>query len=172
MELLPNEKFIWRGQPKTGWRLKTGDKVRLPVMIAFTLFSVYWTLQATAYATPPNLWLMGVPFILFGVYASLLRYWIEAKERQHTRYAVTNRHVIIHRAWPMQRVTRIPLDDIDYVFIDEAADGSGDIVFGLPIKQMLPFLPQRPRPTRFSPCFEGIPQVKQVYGLIHGAQKK
>lgn len=170
-ELMPNERLIWSGQPRSGWRLKPGDKMRLPVSALFTLFAIYWTWQATTFTTPPNLWVMGVPFIFFGLYVLIGRYWVEAQQRKYSSYGLTNQRVIIVCEWPFRRVISIAIKDIDHVFMDETAEGIGSIVFGMSIKTSTPFLPQRPKPKRFAPSFEAIPKVKQVYALIQNMQK-
>jgi hypothetical protein len=170
-ELMSNERLLWGGQPRPGWRLKPGDKMRLPVSVLFTLFVIYWTWQATTFTTPPNLWVMGVPFIFFGLYVSVGRYWIEAQQRNYTSYGITNQRVIIVCEWPFRRVTSILIHDIDHIFMDENTHNIGSIIFGMNVKTSTPFLPQRPKPKRFTPSFEAIPNVKQVYALIQSLQK-
>lgn len=169
--LKPNEKLLWQGKPKPGWALKTGDSVRLPLMMLFTGFAVFWTIQATQFTTPPNLWLFGIPFILFGVYFCVIRYWVEKQQRQHTHYALTNKQVLIACTWRRNQITAVAHRDIHHVFLFEKPNGDGTLIFGGKPSTITPFLPQRIRPNRFMPAFERIENVRAVLKHLQGLGK-
>ena len=92
-ELETGERILWAGQPRQGLRFSLFDLYAVPFGLFFFGFAVVWTVMA--YRGFPLFALFGVPFLLVGTYVAFGRFFVEARQRAKTYYAVTNRRMIV-----------------------------------------------------------------------------
>ncbi|MFL5620883.1 MAG: PH domain-containing protein [Gemmatimonadaceae bacterium] len=114
--------------------------------------------------------LWGVPFILIGFYITIGRFWIDARRRARTTYAVTSDRVIINSGLFTPTSKSLNLRTLSDVTLQERPDGTGTITFGpvAPFAAMYagmswPGMPQLS-------AFEMIPDARRVYAVIREAQ--
>lgn len=115
--------------------------------------------------------LWGIPFVLVGLYIIAGRFWIDARRRSRTRYAVTSDRAIITSGLFSSTVQSIDLRSLRDLSVDERADGTGTLYLGA-----------RQPWSRYgngfafngvaqTPAFEGIPEARRVYNIIREAQQ-
>jgi hypothetical protein len=148
----PGETLLWTGAPATGLRV-TPRGLAISLGSLFLLsFAVLWTagagvglwsgawreesgfLRVFAIAFP----LFGLPFIAAGLYGVIGHYFIDARTRARTRYALTNRRALIAlngrermlRSWPIGPATIVdflPGSEASIRFATEVqVDSDGD----------------------------------------------
>jgi hypothetical protein len=128
--LLPGERVLWSGRPATGLLLTSTDYFAVP-------FSLLWTLFAVAFVGMAGFREGGVASVLFGAvfvgaggFATVGRFIVDAWLRGGTRYAVTNRRVLILRSRPFPDFTAAALDRLPQARLRERRDGRGTLRFG------------------------------------------
>jgi hypothetical protein len=72
----------------------------------------------------------GIPFVLIGLYIMFCRFWVDARQRAQTLYAVTSERVIIVSGLVTRQVKSLSLDTISDVSLTEWGSGAGTIMFG------------------------------------------
>jgi hypothetical protein len=115
--------------------------------------------------------LWGIPFIVVGLYITIGRFWIDARRRARTTYAVTSERIIINSGTFTRTSKSLNLRTLSDVTLQEGADGRGTITFG----------PAPPFAAMYAgmswpgvaqiPAFEMIPDARRVYGIIRDAQR-
>lgn len=128
--LLEDERILWSGQPGQGVRFTARDWLAIPFSLLWGGFAVFW--EATVLRTPAPFFfkLWGVPFVLAGLYLIFGRFFVDARMRAKTRYAVTDRRILIVRSDPFGKMTSLSLDRLPDMQMSERPDGSGTIRFG------------------------------------------
>jgi hypothetical protein len=96
--LAPGERMYWQGRPGRGIRLRPSDWVALPIGLALLALAVAFTIGVGRAGAEPLFALTGLPFVLAGLHLSLGRLVWDAHGRAHSRYALTDRRVLIARA--------------------------------------------------------------------------
>lgn len=126
-----------------------------------------------AFGAPWFFAIWGVPFVLVGLYIMFGRFWVDARQRAHTCYAVTSERIVIVSGLFARRVKSLSIDTLSDVSLTERRDGSGTITFG----SITPFYwwyggagwpgfgPQAVS------IFELAREVRQVYEIIRGVQR-
>lgn len=127
-ELDPGERVLWAGQPRQGLRFGWFDLYAVPFGLFFFGFAVVWTVLA--YRGAPLFALCGAPFLLVGSYVAFGRFFVEAKQRARTYYAVTDRRVIIMSGLLSRTVRSLDLATLRDVSVSEKKDGTGLVDFG------------------------------------------
>ncbi len=160
--LLEGETMLWSGRPAQGWRLGTGPLVVAVVMV----FSVVRVLVAPS-GGRSNLG-GALIALLFGAWFVSRPLRRDARLRNATWYAVTDRRILILRAgrWPgFLALTRAQLTG---VALQETVAGRGTIDFGPQPGQdrMLPFGLRLRTPTSLPARFIAIDQARHVFQLI------
>ena len=179
-ELRSGEKMLWNGKPATGLRLQTSDVFNIPFSLFWGGFAFFWMLGATAAtAKHPNdpiatvFPLFGLPFVLMGIYLIVGRFFVDAKIRKNTQYAVTNERVIISSGLFSRKVKSLNLKSISDISVTEKMDGSGTITFG---ESSFPYGWVGGRnyfPSLLNnqiPAFQMIPDVRSVDACIRQSQ--
>lgn len=183
--LLDGERIIWSGRPAQGLRLSSRDGQMVPFGLAWLAFAVFWEWQVrSAPHAPAFMWLLGVPFILVGIYLVVGRFLLDAWVRSGTRYAVTNRRILISRVRPFQTFIALGLDRLPESSVNDESDRRGTIRFGLPSPGLLfrfGVQPQYVGPGNgllaFTPAldptpqFLGIKDARTVFDLIQRASR-
>jgi hypothetical protein len=172
-ELAAGEQVIWAGQPRQGITLRGSDVFAIPFSLFFAGFSVFWMHGAASSGAPLPFVLFGVPFVVVGLYLVIGRFFVEAKQRSGTYYAVTPQRVIIRSGLFSRSVKSLPLKTLQDLSLSERTDGTGTIAFGAqhPMASMFGGMPGWPGMDQYlGPRFDLIPQARSVYESIRKAQ--
>jgi hypothetical protein len=172
-ELARAEKVLWAGQPRQGVVLRGPDAFLVP-------FALVWTggvaAMGVAMLSAPKVDPMGfvvVPlFLAVGLFILVGRFFVEARQRARTFYAVTNERIVIASGLFSRAVKSIDLKSLGEITLSERRNGTGSIVFG----PMSPFdwmyMPAWPgMGQRMAARFELISNVRPVYEAIRSAQR-
>ena len=171
-ELNSGERLLWKGQPRGGIRFRSSDAFLIPFSLLWGGFAIFWESMAL-FQIPKNqpvVWffpLFGVPFVLVGLYIIFGRFFVDAKLRSRTEYAVTTRRAIIVSGLFSRNVKSIDLRSTPEITLSEKSDKSGDIVFGA--TQPYGWWMQRSLwypGTPTTPTFEMIEDVRKIYKTI------
>ena len=169
----PRERVLWSGQPRQGVMLRGSDVFLIPFSLLWGGFVIFWEYSVLTQGAPLFFALFGVPFVVIGIYLIVGRFYVEAKQREKTFYAVTSERVLIISGLLQQKVKSLALRTLSDVSVTESKDGSGSISFG----HSFPFASLFggmfwPGTGQFSgPRLDTINNSKQVYQLIREAQK-
>jgi Bacterial PH domain len=111
-------------------------------------------------------------FVAAGLYLVVGRFFVEARQRARTFYAVTNERIIIVSGMRSQTMKSIDLKTLGEIALSERRNGSGTIIFG----PTSPFdwMPMPSWPgmgSRMAARFEVIPDVRPVYETIRKVQR-
>ena len=174
-ELSGDERLLWKGTPRTGIRLRPNDAYLVPFSLFWGGFAIFWEYSAiteTLRRNPSALLftLFGIPFVLMGLYIVFGRFFVDAKMRANTEYAVTNRRAIIVSGLFSRSVRSIDLQSTPEITLSEKADNSGTINFG-----PVPYgWGSRRDPWSFGmpsqSAFEMIENARSVYEIIQQAK--
>ena len=173
VRLLDGERIAWSGRPGQGMILTSRDWFLIPFSLVWCGFVIFWEAMVLQSKAPGLFALWGIPFIFAGVYVTIGRFAVDAWLRRHTRYALTNRRILIVRSGAFGKVTSVGLDRVPDMQVSERPDGRGTIRFG----QQVPYwawnglggLTPSLDPT---PQFIGIDDVQSVFDRIQGAARR
>jgi hypothetical protein len=172
-ELGAGEEVLWAGQPRQGVVLRGSDAFAVPFSVIWAGFAVFWLLTAIRSNAPPEFVLFGVPFVLIGVYIVVGRFFVEARQRANTFYAVTPLRVVISSGVFGRQVKSLNLKTISDLSLSQRADGSGTITFGAqhPFAAMFGGMSSWPGAQQYlGSRFDLVPQAREVYETIRKAQ--
>jgi len=176
-ELGTDERLLWKGRPRGGIRLRGSDVLMIPFSLLWGGFAVFWevmTLSKIPSSNPAALLfpLFGVPFVLVGLYMIFGRFFVDARLRERTEYAVSNRRAIISSGILGRKVKSIDLRSTPEITLTEKADRSGTITFGAASRSDWATQNNLLFPGGSSqPAFEMIENVRQVYDIIEAARR-
>ncbi len=197
-ELEVGEPLLWSGQPRKGIVFRSSDVFLIPFSIMWGGFAIFWETSVFAQARKGGktmslfMVLWGIPFVLIGLYMIFFRFIVDARRREHTCYGLTDRRAIIvtglvggelspsigtvtslAAGLGRRKVKSLDLRTMTDFSMNERADGSGTITFGA-----------QNQSSNFAgsgwpgsggnapPSFDLVDNVKSVYELIRGAQRK
>lgn len=129
-ELGPSERLRWWGQPPQGLILRAADAFLIPFSIAWGGFAIFWEAMVIAGGAPFFFALWGIPFVLVGLYLMVGRFWVDARQRASTVYAVTSERVVIASGLRSRRVQSLSIDSLSDITLTERTGGAGLIAFG------------------------------------------
>lgn len=167
-----NERLIWTGQPKKGFVFRTADAFLIPFSILWCGFAVFWFVTALM-SGGAFFALFGVPFVLMGLVFVFGRFFIDARQRAHTFYGLTEDRILIKSGVYKTSITSFNIKTLAGIEYTEKRDGSGTIVIG----------PKNPMAVwgngmtwwpgaKVAPSFDMIPDVRKVYNKIVELQKE
>lgn len=169
----PRERVLWSGQPRQGIMLRGSDILLIPFSLLWGGFAIFWEYSVLTQGAPPFFALFGIPFVVIGIYLIVGRFYVEAKQREKTFYAVTSERVLIISGLLQQKDKSLALRTLSDVSVTESKDGSGSISFGhsFPFASLFGGM-SWPGMEQFSgPRLDTIDNPKQVYQQIREAQK-
>jgi Bacterial PH domain len=171
-QLGPREEVLWAGQPRGGLMLRAADGFLIPFSLLWGGFAIFWEASVIASGAPWFFAIWGVPFVLVGLYIMVGRFWVDARQRAQTSYAVTSERVIILSGLFVRQMKSLSLDTLSDVTLTERRDGSGTITFG-PCPPFYGWYGGGGWPTahRAVPAFELADEARQVYEIIREAQR-
>lgn len=173
LQLAPDERLLWSGQPRQGLLLRTADAFLIPFSLLWGGFAIFWEASVIATDAPFFFKLWGIPFVLVGLYIIAGRFFVDAKQRSKTYYGVTNERVIIVSGLLSRKIKSLNLRTLTDVSLDEKSDGSGTITFGAtnPMSRWSGGMSWPGWGQQFTPSFELIREAKKVYDIIRSAQR-
>ena len=168
--LLPNEKIIWVGKPKKGILFSSKDTVFIPFSIVWGGFAIFWEAMVITMGAPLMFPIFGIPFILVGLYLMIGRFFVDAKKRANTLYAVTSERIIIQTGLFSKEFFSTNIENIQNTSFTEKSDLSGTISFAERTKRIMS---NGSEYTSNAPLeLEFIEDVKNVYQKIIQQQKR
>lgn len=171
--LEPGESLIWSGAPKQGLLLRGADAFLIPFSIMWCGFAIFWEAGVLTAGAPFFFALFGVPFVLVGLYFMVGRFFLDAKIRAKTAYALTNQRVLIVSGIFSRSITSLPLRTLNDISLRERHDGRGTVSFGRPHPFARRYAGmQWPGMSQYdAPNFELIENAKRVYDQVMEAQR-
>jgi hypothetical protein len=165
--LKPGERILWEGQPPQGVLLTAADTiVFVPFLIVGLVFGVYVALNGAPIHGPIVVFMAGG--LLVG------RFWHLPRVRRETRYALTDRRVMIFREGRPDPVVSILLTDLDRPSkqVDYTRDkNSGTIFFTVPSARRTLFPSILDTFSLWKPPrFELVSEVESVYQSVIDAR--
>ncbi len=176
-ELEPAEKLLWSGRPRQGLLFRSADALQIPFSLLWCGFAIFWEWgvlhipEGTSGAFNGLFALWGIPFVCVGLYMVFGRFLMDIWQRSETRYAVTDRRVLIVTDMFSYRVKSLDLRTISDLTMTEKSRGEGTITFGKEVERAFGTFPGWPgRQTYAAPRLEAVPGAREVYRIIRDAQ--
>ena len=113
----PDERMLWEGRPATGVKFRKSDGIMIPFSIAWCGITIAWELAALWTSGSIVFALVGMPFFVLGLYMMIGRFFWNAYERSHTRYALTDRRALVATSHWGHTLRSIPIGrstDVEY----------------------------------------------------------
>lgn len=129
-KLGPSERLLWCGRPLQGLVLRAAGVFLIPFGIAWCGFAILWETVVIAGGAPLLFALWGIPFVLFALYLMVGRFWLDARQRAVTAYAVTSERVLVISGLRSRRVQSLSISSLPDISLNERAGGGGVIAFG------------------------------------------
>jgi hypothetical protein len=153
------ENLLWTGRPKQGIVVSRYDILLIPVSILWLLASIRWGM--TTYDSNGSvLFFIPVGIGLFFVFG---RFLLDAKIREHTYYAMTDRRIIIKHGIYAEKIQSVSIRPLESLSFTERADGTGTIWMSYYLWQRSY---SRKRMNESPIEIRLIANVKEVYDLI------
>ena len=171
--LLPGERIVWSGRPSAGIIFTGRDVMLIPFSVVWCGFAIFWEASASRSRAPGFFLLWGAMFVCIGLYLVAGRFLVDAWLRRRTRYALTDRRVLIQRSRPFSDFVAVNLDRLPDVRLTERAGGTGTIRFGQPASTWggrgFSAWGTALDPT---PQFLAIPEVRRVFDLVQRSTER
>lgn len=166
-ELNSSEQLLWAGQPRSGIVFRLNDAYMIPFSLLWAGFACYSMFKRQ------TLDLVGVPFVLIGLYLVVGRFFVEAWKRKRIFYGITTERVIAISTFFSRTVTSVNLRTLSDLTLTQRADGSGDIVLGGSVRSKGWFKGWANRRQQDEqPALELIADARRVYDILRDAHTK
>jgi len=129
-ELEPGERLLWSGMPRQGVVFHATDVFLIPFFLVWAGFPTVAAFGFIGAGKPAAVDLFFLPFIIIGAYMLVGRFIVDARQRAHTFYGVTNQRILIVVAWWKRRITSLKLGLLPDVTLTEGRKGRGVIQLG------------------------------------------
>lgn len=161
------EKLVWSAQPKQGVVFRLTDIFLIPFSLLWCGFAIFWLITAVQSGAPFFFSLFGIPFVVIGLIFVFGRFIIDAKQRKHTIYGLTNERIIIKSGILKKSIKSLNVRTLSDIECDEKRDGSGTITIGAKHPMMTMWNGMNWWPgVKTVPALDMIPDVRQVYNKI------
>lgn len=124
----PQERLIWAGKPKGGFRLQMLDIFLIPFSLVFCGFSIFWMIMASQASI--FFALFGIPFVIVGLFLVFGRFIYDKNKRESTTYGLTQERILIKSGKMKVQVQSFSLSALPDIDLVETSDGRGTISFG------------------------------------------
>jgi Bacterial PH domain len=172
-ELSPSERLLWAGRPRQGIVVRAIDAFLIPFSLLWGGFAIFWEVSVIVGGAPWFFSVWGVPFVLVGLYIIFGRFWVDARQRAQTIYAVTSERVVIVSGVLARRTKSLNLATISDLSLTERGDDSGTITFG-PVPPFYWWYGAAGWPGlghTAIPSFELADEARRVYEIVREAQR-
>lgn len=171
-ELTPGERLLWTGSPRQGLLLRPSDAFMIPFSLLWGGFAIFWEASVLSLGGPIFFAIWGVPFVLVGLYMIVGRFYVDARVRAKTAYALTDRRAIVVSGLFSSTVRSVELRGVSELSVAERANGTGTITFGPSVTGAAWFggMPWPGVSAKLPPAFELIADVRTVYQRVREAQ--
>lgn len=168
------EKVLWKGQSKTNVHLTALDLFYVPASVLFILFAIKDFII-------DEVDLMGIPFIIFGLYILVGRFFMKYFRKRRILYYVTSKRVIVLDKSRNKILLEKNINSIKHINKNIRRNGVGTLQFGNPtIIQLLggnTGLDVFDKPSIYEsgetriPVFYDIQDSEYVYKLVNDVRK-
>jgi len=168
------ESLLWAGVPRQGLLLRPSDSFLIPFSFLWGGFAFFWEASVLSSGGPIFFALWGIPFVLLGIHMIVGRFFVDARARAKTLYALTDRRAILVSGIFTQTINSIPLRTLTDISVQERADRSGTVLLGRanPLAGWQAGL-QWPGTSQYAtPAFELIADARSVHDQLVAAQRK
>jgi hypothetical protein len=165
------ERQLWAGTPRQGLVLRAADAFMIPFSILWGGFAVFWEASVVRSGGPLFFVLWGIPFVLVGLHITIARFFVDARRRARTTYAVTSDRILIVSGFLSTTTKTLDLRTLSDITLQERRDGSGTITFGRTYPHASVFAEGSWPGVSLPPRFEMIEGVRQVYDIIREAKR-
>jgi len=171
-ELEEGEALLWSAQPRQGFLLHPSDAFMIPFSLIWGGFSIVWEYQVLTSDAPLFMALIGLPFVVIGLYLIAGRFFYDARLREKTFYGITDRRVIILSGIRNKQSHYLGISEIENLQKFETKDGSGSIVMGFEAITTA-YQSQMPIPGRMeaTPQFNNLADVHTPFEIIEKLRK-
>ena len=168
-----DENVIWSGRPRQGLMLRSAELFFIPFSLLWCGFAIFWEASVITEGGPTFFAVFGVPFVLIGLYMVFGRFFVDARNRARTVYAVTNQRVIVVAVSSKSTCRSALLGQVTDITLSEKAAGRGTITFGPEHHAFAwPGSASWPGSTDGTPLrFEAIEDARSVYELVRRYQR-
>ena len=129
-ELGSSERLLWSGMPRQGIMFQAFDLFLIPFFLVWMGVPLAALFDTASSGRHQGSLLFLVPFVVIGAYMLVGRFIVDAKQRAHTFYGLTNQRILIVSAWRKRRTTSLKLKLLPDLTLTEARNGRGSIQFG------------------------------------------
>jgi len=167
-DLAETERVLWTGEAGTGIKFAYRDLFFIPLSIVFFTFAVIWEVIALiGVPFPGNLAvsLIGGPFLLFGFYMVIGRFWYDMRRRANTIYMLTTERLIIQSGVFKREVETFDIQKLAAMTMDEKRNGFGTIKLDADNPRYSGWKSGYVR-RKVVWALEYIPNVRDIYNLI------
>jgi len=166
-ELEEGETLLWSAQPRQGFLLHPSDAFMIPFSIVWGCSSIFWEYQVLASDAPLIMALIGVPFVIIGLYLIAGRFYYDAKLRGKTFYGITDRRIIILSGMREKQTHYVAIGEIENLQKFENRDGSGSLVLGFEeITTAYQSLMPIPGQMEATPRMNNLTDVRKPFAII------
>jgi hypothetical protein len=174
IDLAPDERIIWQGQPTQGFRLAPQDAFAVP-FAAFWLFMVsimaLMAFTGEMKQVDPLAYVIMPVFLLIGLYMLLGRFLVDRAARRRIHYFLTTERAVIEGVMFRPSRRSVSLAAAPEIRFRGRRSGRGTVQFGSAnMFGMMP--PSWPGATQFlPPAFDDIEDAERVYNLALTTQR-
>jgi len=165
-ELVPGEKLLWSGQPRSGLQFRWADRIIIPYSLLWVGFAIFVVRSHQSANGPFFSRLLVIPFTIIGLYLTVGRFFIDARKRARTYYGLTNERILIVTNLSARQVQSLALRGLPEMSLTERSDRSGTIVFEANSSKQ-----RSDRDKPLPPRFEMIEEARQIYTQIQATQR-
>jgi hypothetical protein len=174
--LKPDERLVWTGRPRQGFRLYWPDVIALPYTAFFAGFIVWFWWQIAAPLSGYVFLVLAVASVAGVTWSTYHRFAWDAARRARTCYALTNRRALISGTPGSAQPVSIDLRNLKDLSFSVHSDGHGTLAF----HSVWPDPPSLFRDLGMSrltrgllrPSFVQIENVKEVYACVQEIRGK
>ena len=132
LKLREGETILWVGRPRSKVQLRKVDRLLIPFSLVWLFGVGYWEYLAQFSSRPVLYHLLGLPFLLLGLWFAIGRFWDDARRRRFTWYVITDQRVLIDDRRKNDGTLQLPLPDPDRLIQIDHNGGYSTLYFPPP----------------------------------------